>query len=248
MPRSIEIKKPLLGKPVVSYGCPNCDTLLKSPVDDIGKPDSCPDCGRQFVVPGGQEWQQILAEQTAAAERKAAAIESSKRTKEQLRQQQQAEAKSIESAPNASTPPPRTTSPVSTSDSGDFTAALHTTIRDSNPYSVSSGPTTLQPHFEPRRYPALRAIIVVLYVFAAVTLCGFLITLLFLFMAVVSIFSRSGEHSAVGMGIVGAPIALSLAMQAVTIIVFMASAESIKVLLDIQQNTQEAAHCARLRR
>src|SRR5689334_15633786 len=73
MARAIEIKKPLLGRHVVSYGCPYCDSHLKSPVSDIGKNDFCPDCNRQFSVPGAEQWQAIVDAQTAAAERKAAA-------------------------------------------------------------------------------------------------------------------------------------------------------------------------------
>jgi uncharacterized Zn finger protein (UPF0148 family) len=67
MPRPIEIQKPLLGSYVVSYGCPHCDSHLKSPVEDIGKADFCPDCNRQFVVPGAKEWQISLDSQKAAA-------------------------------------------------------------------------------------------------------------------------------------------------------------------------------------
>src|SRR5262245_3377415 len=81
MPRRVEIKKPLLGSHVVSYGCPHCDTHLTSPVDDIGKADFCPDCNRQFLVPGAKEWQAVQDEQRAAAESKAVALEASKQAK-----------------------------------------------------------------------------------------------------------------------------------------------------------------------
>src|SRR5438270_10735401 len=86
MARPIEIKKPLLGEHVVSYGCPHCDTHLKSPVSDIGKADFCPDCNRQYNVPGAQQWQAVVDAQKAAAARKAA-VEASERANKVERRQ-----------------------------------------------------------------------------------------------------------------------------------------------------------------
>jgi uncharacterized Zn finger protein (UPF0148 family) len=80
----IELKRALFGGGyTVGYECPNCKTRLKSPLDDAGKTDTCPDCKQTFVVPGSQErdqlrWQaeqeetarkrKLLAEQEAQAE------------------------------------------------------------------------------------------------------------------------------------------------------------------------------------
>ncbi len=37
------------------YGCPICDTLLLSPLDDAGKIDECPNCKRKLLAPGVDE-------------------------------------------------------------------------------------------------------------------------------------------------------------------------------------------------
>jgi len=46
------IKERMWGRPVVNYTCPDCDSLLKSPISDIGNDDSCPNCQCVFSVPG----------------------------------------------------------------------------------------------------------------------------------------------------------------------------------------------------
>src|SRR5215471_439870 len=56
----IELKRALFGGGyTVGYECPNCKTRLKSPLDDAGKTDTCPDCKQSFVVPGTQERDQL---------------------------------------------------------------------------------------------------------------------------------------------------------------------------------------------
>jgi Zn-finger nucleic acid-binding protein len=49
------------GSPIVIYPCPNCEGELKSPVADIGTEDACPECQRNFVVPGETEFQIYMA-------------------------------------------------------------------------------------------------------------------------------------------------------------------------------------------
>lgn len=44
--------KSFFGTLCVSYLCPNCGEPLRSPFTDAGKPDYCPTCRAQFVVPG----------------------------------------------------------------------------------------------------------------------------------------------------------------------------------------------------
>src|SRR6516225_7417987 len=56
----IELKRSLFGGGyTVGYECPNCKTRLKSPLEDAGKTDTCPDCQQPFVVPGAQERDQL---------------------------------------------------------------------------------------------------------------------------------------------------------------------------------------------
>jgi uncharacterized Zn finger protein (UPF0148 family) len=52
----------LLGGYTVAYECPKCSTALKSPLDEAGTADSCPQCGTQFVVPGTEERDRIRQE------------------------------------------------------------------------------------------------------------------------------------------------------------------------------------------
>src|SRR5215471_16687710 len=71
----IELKRSLFGGGyTVGYECPNCKTRLKSPLDDAGKTDTCPDCKHPFVVPGTQEREQLrwqAEHEEAARKRKA---------------------------------------------------------------------------------------------------------------------------------------------------------------------------------
>lgn len=48
------------GAPMVIYSCPGCEGELKSPVDDIGKEDTCPECDHTFEVPGETEYQAYM--------------------------------------------------------------------------------------------------------------------------------------------------------------------------------------------
>lgn len=48
------IKRGPLGASV-KYDCPGCTVRLTSALFEAGNPDSCPDCGVRFVVPGGKE-------------------------------------------------------------------------------------------------------------------------------------------------------------------------------------------------
>src|SRR5262245_16689114 len=55
MASEYEVKKGPRGKYTVSYDCPHCSAGLESPLDDAGKPDVCPKCQVQFVVPGAKD-------------------------------------------------------------------------------------------------------------------------------------------------------------------------------------------------
>ena len=73
---SIELKKSLFGGYTIGYDCPNCKARLKSPLSDAGQTDTCPDCKRQFTVPGTDEREKLRVQnETEELERKRIAIE-----------------------------------------------------------------------------------------------------------------------------------------------------------------------------
>jgi uncharacterized Zn finger protein (UPF0148 family) len=76
------IKKGLLGGHSVAYECPKCSTGLKSPLDEAGKSDTCPQCGTQFVVPGTEERDRIRQEEQVAKLEKEQKAEAARRQKE----------------------------------------------------------------------------------------------------------------------------------------------------------------------
>src|SRR5262245_18592383 len=89
----IELKRSLFGGGyTVGYECPNCKTRLKSPLEDAGKTDTCPDCKQPFVVPGTQERDQLRwqAEHEEAV-RKRKAIEDQEAQVELRKKQARAE-------------------------------------------------------------------------------------------------------------------------------------------------------------
>ena len=59
MSARLEIKKGIFGGYSVRYPCPHCGSLLKSSLDAAGEADVCPDCGREFVVPGAESQDHI---------------------------------------------------------------------------------------------------------------------------------------------------------------------------------------------
>ena len=61
------VKKSVLGGYTVAYRCPRCNSSLKSPLNDAGKSDTCPDCGTPFLVPGKDELIRIRNAETASA-------------------------------------------------------------------------------------------------------------------------------------------------------------------------------------
>ena len=62
MNRRVQIKKRLLGGYSVSYNCPYCDSRPTSSLNEAGTNDICPDCSRQFVVPGTSGKDRIQAQ------------------------------------------------------------------------------------------------------------------------------------------------------------------------------------------
>jgi hypothetical protein len=72
MSTRVDIKRGLLGRYVIGYDCPHCSGRLKSPIDEAGRTETCPECGLQFVVPGKTECDRIRAEQELDALRREA--------------------------------------------------------------------------------------------------------------------------------------------------------------------------------
>ena len=86
MSSNFQIKKSLLGSYNISYNCPHCSTLLKSPLDDAGNTDTCPQCQRQLVVPGAAERDQIRTSEKLDADKKKREeeLQRQKKLKEQI--------------------------------------------------------------------------------------------------------------------------------------------------------------------
>lgn len=62
MTQRFELKKRLLGGYSVVYDCPHCKCGLKSSLDEAGLKDTCPECGRTFVVPGSVDKERVRNE------------------------------------------------------------------------------------------------------------------------------------------------------------------------------------------
>lgn len=87
MDERVRIKKGIFGGFTVGYDCPNCATGLKSPLDDAGKSDTCPQCGKNLVVPGTLERERIRTHEAELEEAK----RNSKKEREEQRERQRVE-------------------------------------------------------------------------------------------------------------------------------------------------------------
>jgi DNA-directed RNA polymerase subunit RPC12/RpoP len=86
--RRIEVTKGLFGRYAVGYDCLQCGTGLKSPIDDAGKDDACPECGSRFKVPGLDHRERLSAEK-AKLDAHQAEIKSQAADRKQRRQAEQ---------------------------------------------------------------------------------------------------------------------------------------------------------------
>ncbi|MDZ4658981.1 MAG: hypothetical protein SH868_15500 [Bythopirellula sp.] len=93
MNRRLEIKKGMLGGYSVGYDCPHCSTRLKSPIDDVGLSDTCPNCGREFAVPGKDERDRIRGEQELKDSRRRIEKEQAEQRKQLQSAEKEAERK-----------------------------------------------------------------------------------------------------------------------------------------------------------
>ena len=106
-------------------------------------------------------------------------------------------------------------------------------------------PSTFKPRFRRREYPALKVLMIVLYACAGLTFLSFLLCLGLLFTGTAAVFSADAEAGGMT-GLLGLFVAVAVGIvHAAVIVGFMLPAELIKVLLDIQWNTQEAAWAGR---
>jgi len=51
----VQRSKSFFGRPRLTYNCPSCNERLRSPLDEAGMKDTCPNCSFQFTVPGEQK-------------------------------------------------------------------------------------------------------------------------------------------------------------------------------------------------
>lgn len=63
--KDYKVKRTALGMSV-AYGCPHCGERLTNPGREAGGLDHCPRCRQAFIVPGANEYQQQLANETLA--------------------------------------------------------------------------------------------------------------------------------------------------------------------------------------
>ena len=49
--RRVELHTTLFGSRIILYDCPHCESSLKSPINESGRNDNCPTCGRRILVP-----------------------------------------------------------------------------------------------------------------------------------------------------------------------------------------------------
>jgi hypothetical protein len=203
--------------------CPKCKTRI---VLVAGEQPVCPGCGTRFKLPAAKPEPVAIA----------AAIGADDETMPPV----QARPIQLLSPEPAPTPFPVVASNAPAEDSP-----------STNAYESPAIVNTWRTKFEPRQYPAMRIIIVVLYVFAALVGCSFALSSVLMIIGIVTGASRTLDQSA-GMAAFGAftgvfVLLSSLIVHGFFAVLFMASAESIRVWLDIQQNTQEAVFLARSR-
>ena len=96
--------------------------------------------------------------------------------------------------------------------------------------------TRYRPAFRPRQYPAMRAISIIFYVLTALVILNFILLEALLILSQGSTPDQRFGHAE--LAVASLVNLLFHGMQAVT---FMFAAELIKIIVDIQSNTQEAA-------
>ena len=98
--------------------------------------------------------------------------------------------------------------------------------------------------FQPRKYPAMHAVSVFLRVLAAITVCSLVMSLMLAWTG--GIFTAMSQDDGGGAAMLMAVVVslFLLVTHGTAIAAFTYAAESIRILLDIQQNTQQTAFYA----
>lgn len=81
-------------KSKILYNCPGCNNPLESRLEEAGAQDTCPICGRTFVVPAREEVQRLQAEKArlAALRRQQEELAAAAHKEQQARMQEHAAA------------------------------------------------------------------------------------------------------------------------------------------------------------
>ena len=111
--------------------------------------------------------------------------------------------------------------------------------------------STVSAGFRPREYPALRIITFILYGLAALAVLDFVLSMVLLyvgsFQEAIESYLKTGDSGISSAMILGSVLLalFSLLFHGMFIVAFLASAESIRIVIDIQRNTQETAFYAK---
>lgn len=229
-----------------SIACPKCKTTMAYVPELAGKPVACPACGQKFRSPTINAAARAPtppappAAAPAPAPAPAAPVAAPVSAKAPELSAPPSFQFSVATKPAA--PAPRAPTPP---------AAEPSFLRDTGSSPSLSTSSSGSAAFRPREYPALRIIIIVLYCLAGLVVLQFLLLLLFLLVGAFGgayVALGSGQSSSASLaGLIGMLISfvILLVSHGMLVILFTGSAESIRLWIDIQRNTQETAHFTR---
>lgn len=222
------VRTNLLGRKSVKFSCPGCTADLNSPLSDAGQGDKCPDCMIEFVVPGVAERE---ADEKEAGERRDAqeAEASERRAKADALRQERDKA-----AEHRRTERERQRREGEELHPGPGIASMLSPRRVSLPGGGDAKQSFALP--DKREYPNLRAICTVMRV------AGLLTAAFGLIIMGVSLFNYFSDDTITEASLLLAISTLVLSVLAG--IVFVAAAESIRIALDVQENTLTVARAA----
>jgi uncharacterized Zn finger protein (UPF0148 family) len=144
-----QIIKNWKGKSLVKFACPQCGSKLSERIERAGKPDICPACGTNIVIPGRKE----LEKRQAAAAEKKRETEKRKAEREEEEKARQTEANARWATPD-SEPPSQFSNQTGSTDS----SLLDFAQTDADAESADGGiPPNLQvPNWNPVEVPSRR--------------------------------------------------------------------------------------------
>lgn len=108
------IYKTIAGAVRVKHQCPHCSEAIENEIAEAGHPDSCPACGKTFVVPGKAQREKLEADLARAREdkrRREADVAAERQAKakaeaEAEEAKRRAQAQAIDVNPEGNMPPP----------------------------------------------------------------------------------------------------------------------------------------------